>query len=448
MAESTRVAPLEEDFPFEIISHLIPITPLREYPHGIIDEQKGLRLAVKQYIPRNITAQSTTTSDAPEPITIIATGGLGFIKEIYEPYFAEILHRINASNPNVRIRSIWMADVFNMGESAIANLDNLGCDATWIDHSRDLWSMINHFHAQMPKPIIGLGHSLGCFQLTCLSSWHPTLFHSLAFVEPGLDPNYGREWVIPLVVRTLQRKESWDTREEAEKRVVKSNAAGAWSEKVVARLKRYGIFQTAANKENRSGSSGDGGWALSIPKDQIATMVFRHNPEGVGMGPGGLEDVTLAQRELIPDSNPDDRGKGPFYRPEMQLGWDLLPKIRPWVLYVNGSNSPDLADPVVREERARITGTGVGGNGGMRLGAVKQVVIEEGEHTMPFDRSLGELADHVGDWLVTESQRWVDGPRRRRVEWQAKSLQEKQAVGKEFFDAVALVLKQSRPGKL
>lgn len=37
--------------------------------------------------------------------------------------------------------------------------------ANWFDHSRDLLHMINHFREEMPRPIIGVGHSMGCAQL-------------------------------------------------------------------------------------------------------------------------------------------------------------------------------------------------------------------------------------------------------------------------------------------
>jgi hypothetical protein len=30
-----------------------------------------------------------------------------------------------------------------------------------MDHPRDLFLMINHFRDQMPRPIVGLGHSFG-----------------------------------------------------------------------------------------------------------------------------------------------------------------------------------------------------------------------------------------------------------------------------------------------
>ena len=37
--------------------------------------------------------------------------------------------------------------------------------ANWFDHSRDLLKMINHFEERMPRPIVGIGHSMGTTQL-------------------------------------------------------------------------------------------------------------------------------------------------------------------------------------------------------------------------------------------------------------------------------------------
>lgn len=37
--------------------------------------------------------------------------------------------------------------------------------ASWFDHARDLLFMINQFKANMPSPIVGIGHSLGAGQL-------------------------------------------------------------------------------------------------------------------------------------------------------------------------------------------------------------------------------------------------------------------------------------------
>ncbi|KAK2595802.1 hypothetical protein QQS21_006565 [Conoideocrella luteorostrata] len=433
MATVSRVAPLEDNFPFDILSHLVPVTPFREYPNAIIDEHKGVWLSVKQYIPRH----SASAASNADPVTIIAAGALGFAKEAYEPLFAEVLRSTQRSG--VTIRSIWIADMFNVGESAEANRDNLGCDPAWIDHSRDLWSVISHFNQKMIKPIIGLGHSFGCNQLLCLSSWHPSLFHSFAFIEPGIDARYGRGITIPWAFQTLKQNDTYPTRQEAESSVVKLNNARTWDERVLARLKHYSVLRRSA--------SGD--WVQTTPKDQIAALVSRFNPGLIGLGPGGIKDVTHAQRELVPDSDPQAHNLGPFYRHELRLAWDMLPSMRPWVLYVNGGKSPFFGYPATREERARLTGTGVGGNGGIDLGAVKQIVIEDGEHSMVFDRNISIVADHVAGWLAAEQQRWINGPKTRRDTWLKMSGEEKRTVGSDFVAALASEMnKMKRVGKL
>ena len=33
--------------------------------------------------------------------------------------------------------------------------------ASWSDHARDLLHMINHFRRDMPRPLVGIGHSMG-----------------------------------------------------------------------------------------------------------------------------------------------------------------------------------------------------------------------------------------------------------------------------------------------
>lgn len=37
--------------------------------------------------------------------------------------------------------------------------------ANWFDHSRDLLCMVNRFWDRMPRPIIGIAHSMGSAQL-------------------------------------------------------------------------------------------------------------------------------------------------------------------------------------------------------------------------------------------------------------------------------------------
>jgi len=123
-------------------------------------------------------------------------------------------------------------------------------------------------------------------------------------------------------------------------------------------------------------------WNFTTSKHQIATLLGRHNPKNISLGPGGVSEMTLEERELIPDSDPDSWNEHCFFKPELKLAWEYLPSVRPWVLYVNGGNSPVFGCPQTRDEGAKRTGTGVGGNGGLKLGAVKQIFIEGADHNM------------------------------------------------------------------
>ncbi|KAJ5109491.1 hypothetical protein N7456_006166 [Penicillium angulare] len=156
--------------------------------------------------------------------------------------------------------------------------------------------------------------------------------------------------------------------------------AQKWPEKTLARLKHYGVYQVKKNPTPR--------WALTTPKHQIACVVLRHIPDSIQISVEALAHLTPSQRELVPDLDPKIALRGFFYRSEFQNSWDLLPKMRPYVLYINEDNSPHFGDPSARDRKVKITGVGVGGNGGTKLRAVQQVIIKGAGHTMPFDNNV------------------------------------------------------------
>jgi hypothetical protein len=80
-------------------------------------------------------------------------------KELYEPFWDELLAR--SKRQAFSIRSIWIADVAQQGQSGMINEHLLGNDPNWNDHARDLLHLINLKRDQMPRPIIGIGHSMG-----------------------------------------------------------------------------------------------------------------------------------------------------------------------------------------------------------------------------------------------------------------------------------------------
>lgn len=47
---------------------------------------------------------------------------------------------------------------------------NVSSAASWFDHPRDLLHLINLKRDEMPRPIVGIGHSFGAAHLFVLSS--------------------------------------------------------------------------------------------------------------------------------------------------------------------------------------------------------------------------------------------------------------------------------------
>jgi hypothetical protein len=104
---------------------------------------------------------------------------------LYEPLFENLC--IRSTRLGFKIRSIWIADAAHQGESGVINEETLGNDrnfnlsgaksfskihwligfwtASWFDHARDIIALVNHFHEQMPCPIVGVGHSMGAGSL-------------------------------------------------------------------------------------------------------------------------------------------------------------------------------------------------------------------------------------------------------------------------------------------
>lgn len=80
-------------------------------------------------------------------------------QELYEPLWEEMLVRFEERG--IRVRGIWIADVAQQGQSGIANEHLLGNDPCWDDHSRDLLHLINVKRKDMPRPLVGVGHSMG-----------------------------------------------------------------------------------------------------------------------------------------------------------------------------------------------------------------------------------------------------------------------------------------------
>lgn len=106
---------------FHVTEHSVNAQHIREHPAATAGRQEDvLQLAVKQYVPRS------NPSPKPGDLSIIGAHANGFPKELYEPLWAEINHRLNAKG--ITIRGIWIADVAHQGQSGVVNETKLGND--------------------------------------------------------------------------------------------------------------------------------------------------------------------------------------------------------------------------------------------------------------------------------------------------------------------------------
>lgn len=144
--------------PFKIVEHRVPAQHIREFSQATANTQEDqLYLHAKQYIPLS------NPNPQPGDVTILGAHANGFPKELYEPLWEDLLTQ--SEKQGWRIRSIWIADVAHQGYSSVLNERLLGNEPGWHDHVRDLLYMINQKREEMPRPIVGIGHSMGGNQL-------------------------------------------------------------------------------------------------------------------------------------------------------------------------------------------------------------------------------------------------------------------------------------------
>ncbi|OGE48198.1 hypothetical protein PENARI_c031G02967 [Penicillium arizonense] len=419
--------------PFRIVEHVVPSQHIREYPGATANEQEEpLQLAVKQYIPL----------DNPEPqpgdVTILAAHANGFPKELYEPLWEEI-HARSKQN-GFRIRSIWMADVAQEGESSVINEDSLGNDPSWFDHPRDLLHLVNVKRAEMPRPIVGIGHSMGGAHLAQLCLIHPRLIHTLVLLDPVIQRQTTQLDSLSLlknkreIAKTTQlsthRRDIWPSRQAALESFQRSPFYKTWNPRVLSRWVEHGLrdLPTAIHPLPPTADKANPPVTLRTTLHQEVFTFSRPNYTHIPGSPDPVNRVTH------PDLDADHPDTYPFYRPEPARIFAQLPHLRPSVLYIFAGKS-DMCLPSMRADKLANTGTGLGGSGGVAAGRVRDVFLEEFGHLLAQE-AVDECADAAVAWLAPELGRWRDEEEGFRAVWGKKSRLEKVTVDKEWLDRV------------
>lgn len=202
----------------------------------------------------------------------------------------------------------------------------------------------------------------------------------------------------------------WPSQLEASKAITKSPKREGWHPSVISLLQQHLIYHDPSPS-----APPDRQWKPTTPPAQEAGMVSR--PHAPALDPS----YTKAQVQN-------------FSRPEPKGMWDLIPLLRPRVCYINGTVSPYFSDPTRNSERARITGTAPGGNGGLETGAVEQKIVEGAGHMMVLDGYLEQVGGMVAEYLVGETKRWEGEEKRERERWRALEKGVQQGLPKGFVE--------------
>lgn len=306
--------------------------------------------------------------------------------------------------------------------------------ASWLDYSRDILQIINTF--RMPPPLVGIGHSFGGTALTNVALLHPRLLSSLVLLDPVISRFASTPGVLSSgpAAMSIYRRDVWPSRAEAAASFKKSPFYQSWDPRALNLWLEYGL-----RRKNVEGAGEDGEVTLTTTKHQEVFTYLRPSWPAYD-----AQGKTLLHRDLVPDLNDSFGGSNltyPIYRPETVNTLVRLPNLRPGVLYVFGGKS-DLSSPELRREKLELTGTGVGGSGGAKLGRVKEVLAEENGHLVPLEAP--QLCAHAAaDWLRTALDSWLK-QEKEFEEWTRTPAADKVTIPEDFK---AYVGKPNRRGQ-
>ncbi|KHO01778.1 uncharacterized protein MAM_00779 [Metarhizium album ARSEF 1941] len=399
---------------FNVTDHIIHASHIREFARATaISQDTALELHVKQYTPKD------NASPHKGDVTFIGAHANGFPKEVYEPFYSDLYRELRTCGVN--IRDIWIADCAWQGQSGILNQQRglLGNDPSWYDYSRDIAHIINTF--RMPRPLVALGHSFGATALSYAALAHPRLFHSMVLLDPVIAPYHKgpMEFGASPATASVNRRDLWPSREAAATQFKKSPFYRAWDPRVLELWIKHGLHSTTSNP--------DGEVVLATTKHQEVFTFLR--PSWPAFDAEGKNAINP---KWMPDCGTSiklEYSMYPFYRPEPINTFMRMPSLRPGVVFILGGRSTVISNDAA-EKRTEITGTGLGGSGGVASGRVKQVVHEKYGHLIPLEVP-GFCARHAAEFVKQELDIWA-AEEAEFEEWAKKSNTEKVTVSQEY----------------
>ncbi|KAK2595435.1 hypothetical protein QQS21_006845 [Conoideocrella luteorostrata] len=399
---------------FNIKEHVIGGSHIREYARATSDDQDAiLKLHIKQYTPKD------NPSPSKGDVTIIGSHANGFPKEMYEPLWDDLHQELKKHG--VRIRGIWIADCAWQGQSGVLNQSQslLGNDPGWYDYSRDIIHMINTF--RMPRPLVGVGHSFGANALSYAALSHPRLFCSMVLLDPVIAP-YGNEpkvWEASPAAASTKRRDVWPSRENAAELFKNSPFYKSWDPRAFDQWIAYGL---------RNVTDGPGGEVtLATTKHQEVFTFLR--PSWPAFDAAGKNVVDPKWMQDVGTSIKVSRPTYPFYRAEPLNTFSRMSDLRPGVIFINGAQSDVVRHQDVKK-RTEITGTGLGGSGGIAAHRVEEVSHPKYGHFVPLEDPVF-CAQQAAGFMKKELDIWA-AEERDYQEWAKRTNGEKTTISPDW----------------
>jgi len=224
--------------------------------------------------------------------------------------------------------------------------------------------------------------------------------------------NPSRKYALP----STYRRDYWPSRADAAEKFKSSKFYQSWDHRVLDRWIVYGLrdLPTKLYSTTKETESQPPAVTLTTPKSQELFTFLRSSyiDERSGLARGSPEE----------EMNPDDIDNFPFYRPEPPRIFSRLPELQPPVIYLFGRDS-DLSSLDSRQQKLHLTGSGVGGSGGVLRGRVKEVVLPCG-HLVPMEL-VEESAQASADFIDSEISSWASRRLAFQNAWSSVSHEER-----------------------
>jgi len=136
--------------------------------------------------------------------------------------------------------------------------------------------------------------------------------------------------------------------------------------------------------------------------------------------------------------------KAPFHRPEPHITFNMLPNLRPSVLYIFGEHS-DMSTAPLRKGKVENTGTAPHGSGGAKAGKVEEVLLMDTGHLIAMEK-VDETASNAASWIGKRMAEWNTDEAALKKYWDSVPEKEKYTLNKDYMEGLK-IYKPSKPPK-